>query len=216
MCRVRFTEPPRQIYPSTFAYSLARLLLPRAIRKASGRVEETTEVLDPGTRIMKDRALTFAHPASRVPCRHPGNSFSSLLLDFTLVRLLGALGGPLRRVVALYVVLGKSLWTLVSQLVFKFADGLGWLSAPPRNPVLRSVGRGIISIRRWHYWLGKCPDQSTSLTHAFREYYPSCYQHSSDSEVVLAQLGSCCIQPSGDRSRPSGRRTMPPSRRQGA
>ena len=114
---------------------------------------------------MKDRALSFAHPASRVPCKQ-GHFTSSLLLDFTLVRLLGALGGPLRRVVALYVVLGKSLWTLVSQLVFKFADGLGWLSAPPRNPVLRGVGRGIISVRRWHYTIGEARRPANLFTHA--------------------------------------------------
>lgn len=117
---------------------------------------------------MKDRGLNFAHPASRVPCKQA--HFSSLLLDFTLVRLLGALGGPLRRVVALYVVLGKSLWTLVSQLVFKFADGIGWLSAPPRNPVLRGVGRGIISVRRWHYTVGEAADPSISLTHASGQF----------------------------------------------
>ncbi|CAL5228372.1 g11492 [Coccomyxa viridis] len=100
---------------------------------------------------MKGKALGFPHSAGRVASCTKQPNFSSLLLDFTLVRLLGALSGPLRRVVALYVVLGRSLWTLVGQLVFKVADGVGWLSAPPRSPVLRSVGRGIITVRRWHY-----------------------------------------------------------------
>ena len=121
---------------------------------------------------MKGKALGFPYGAGRVSCTKQPN-FSSLLLDFTLVRLLGALGGPLRRVVALYVVLGRSLWTLVGQLVFKVADGVGWLSAPPRSPALRSVGRGIITVRRWHYTIGEPRDHGTSLTHALRAYYPS-------------------------------------------
>ncbi len=123
---------------------------------------------------MKGKALGFPHGAGRVPSCTKQPNFSSLLLDFTLVRLLGAFSGPLRRVVALYVVLGRSLWTLVGQLVFKVADGVGWLSAPPRSPVLRSVGRGIITVRRWHYTIGEPRDLSTSLTHASRAYYPAC------------------------------------------
>jgi hypothetical protein len=63
----------------------------------------------------------------------------------------------LRRVIALYVLLGRSLWTLVSQLLFKTVNGFGWLSAPPRSPVLR-IGRGIITVRRWHYTIGTAPD----------------------------------------------------------
>ena len=117
---------------------------------------------------MKGKALGFPHSAGRVASCTKQPNFSALLLDFTLVRLLGALSGPLRRVVALYVVLGRSLWTLVGQLVFKVADGVGWLSAPPRSPALRSVGRGIITVRRWHYTIGECRDAGISLTHVSR------------------------------------------------
>ena len=160
---------------------------------------------------MKDRGLSFANPASRVPCKQ-GHFTSSLLLDFTLVRLLGALGGPLRRVVALYVVLGRSLWTLVSQLVFKFADGLGWLSAPPRNPVLRGVGRGIISVRRWHYTIGKARRPGQPVHSRLGLRYPSCLQAVSELDLYPVQRASCFIQPSAEPSTPSRRPMMRPFR----
>ena len=118
----------------------------------------------------KDRGLSFVRPG-RVPCKDA--HFTSLLLDYTLSAagggFLGTLGGSLRRVLALYVLLGRSLWTLVSQLLFKTVDGFGWLSAPPRSPLLR-IGRGIITVRRWHYTIGRAPSPA-SLTHALA-YYP--------------------------------------------
>lgn len=106
---------------------------------------------------MKALALGFTpHRANRVaPCKQA--NLAQLLLDLTLVRLLGALGQPLRRAIAWQLILGKSLWTLLADIVYRFSDGIGWLSAPPRDPLLRSVGRGIISVRRWHYTLGEAP-----------------------------------------------------------
>lgn len=101
------------------------------------------------------KALGFTpHPANRVaPCKQA--NLAQLLLDLTAVRVLGALGQPLRRAIAFQLLVGKSLWTLLADILFRFSDGIGWLSAPPRDPVLRGVGRGIISVRRWHYTLGE-------------------------------------------------------------
>ena len=103
---------------------------------------------------MKAIAYGFTHPANRVaPCKQA--NLAQLLLDVTLIRVLGVLGQPLRRLIALQLLLGKSVWTLLTDVLFRFSDGIGWLSAPPRDPFLRSVGRGIISVRRWHYTLGE-------------------------------------------------------------
>ncbi|BDA48233.1 Triacylglycerol lipase SDP1 [Coccomyxa sp. Obi] len=101
---------------------------------------------------MKAIAYGFTHPANRVaPCKQA--NLAQLLLDLTLIRVLGVLGQPLRRLIALQLLLGKSVWTLLTDVLYRFSDGIGWLSAPPRDPLLRSVGRGIISVRRWHYTL---------------------------------------------------------------
>ena len=103
--------------------------------------------------MVKGRNLGFpAGQPGRVPCRQ-GN-VAQLLLDVSVVRAVGELVGPLRRLVALNLLLGRSLWTLVSDLLYKLTDAVGWLSAPPRNPLLRSLGQGLFSVRRWHYTLG--------------------------------------------------------------
>ena len=110
----------------------------------------------PRQMVLKGRNLGFpAGQTGRVPCRQ-GN-VAQLLLDVSLVKALGELVGPVRRLVALNLLLGRSLWTLISDLLYKLTDVVGWLSAPPRNPLLRSVGQGVFSVRRWHYTLGACP-----------------------------------------------------------
>jgi hypothetical protein len=124
---------------------------------------------------MKRAALSsLVHPANRVaPCKQ-GN-LSQFLLDLTVFRALTAFGLPLRRLIAFYLLLGKSVWTLLADVLFKFADGIGWLSAPPRDPLLRSLGRGIISIRRWHYTLGEFSFLSRHC--AFHASLPSLLLH---------------------------------------
>lgn len=105
---------------------------------------------------MKGKNLGFpAGQPGRVPCRQ-GN-VAQLLLDVSVVRAVGELVGPLRRLVALNVLLGRSLWTLVQDLCRALWGALGWAWAPPRDPVLRSLGQRVFVVRRWHYGLGAAP-----------------------------------------------------------
>ena len=111
---------------------------------------------------MKPNVQGFtAHAAQRVPCRQ-GN-VGQLLVDLTVSRAVGSLAQPLRRLVALNLLLGKSAWTVLLEVLAKVLDGLGWLHSAPRSRVLRGLGQGVVTVRRYHLAVGNAAAANRGL-----------------------------------------------------
>jgi hypothetical protein len=90
-------------------------------------------------------------PASRLPCSVP-----ELLLGVTVTQLQEALRSlvvPLGRLIRLNLLLGRSLRTIVLDVVQKLAGAVGWIGSPPRHRLFRGPG-GVFTLRRWHYAAG--------------------------------------------------------------
>lgn len=92
-----------------------------------------------------------------MPCRagHQGDRLTKLLFELTIWRGLLALGEPFRKLVALYLFFGRSIWTAGSDLLRLVWRVVGWLSAPPRGAFWRQLGQGFVELKRWHLTLGE-------------------------------------------------------------
>lgn len=110
------------------------------------------------TRVMKRPPMALSGPAGRVPCRGltTWDRFNSILLDVAIWRGVLALGEPVRRLLALLFFLCRSSFTVAGDVKRVLWQALGWLSAPPRTPLLRKLGYGFIGARRWHFAVGAC------------------------------------------------------------
>ena len=77
-----------------------------------------------------------------------------LLLDLALWRIISSLGAPFGRILAVFLFLGRSFSTIVSELQRSILSVVGWLSAPPSLPLLRHLGQSFLHTRRWHFGAG--------------------------------------------------------------
>ena len=77
-----------------------------------------------------------------------------LLLDVAFWNVLGSLGAPFRRFLALLLFMGRSFSTIVTELQRWVLSTVGWLSAPPSLPILRHLGQSFLHTRRWHFGAG--------------------------------------------------------------
>eukprot|EP00887_Chlorella_sp_A99_P001278 scaffold14.g1278.t1 len=94
------------------------------------------------------RAAALARPSA------PGFSFTKLLIDVTLARLVLAattLIAPFRGLVALQLFLGRSCHQLTRDLLRWLLRTVGWLAATPQSRLLRRPGGALLDVRRWHY-----------------------------------------------------------------
>jgi hypothetical protein len=104
---------------------------------------------------MKPASGPLRKPAALPPC--PKYSLTQLLVHFTFARillLLGSLVTPFKGWLSWNLLLGRSLWQLARDLERLIVRLLGWLIAPPRHPWLRSLGGGVLHLRRWHLAAG--------------------------------------------------------------
>ena len=84
-------------------------------------------------------------------------------------RILSGLGGSVRRVLAVLLMLGKNVVTLVEELQRWILASLGWLSAPPTSKMLRHLGTSFLHTRRWQFGAGKL--YSPVLWFSYLSYY---------------------------------------------
>jgi hypothetical protein len=97
------------------------------------------------------RALTNA---TKGPARF---TLTKLLLDLTLARILLTLTSlltPFRGLLAWNLFLGRSCWQVARDVQRVLVRLVGWLSARPRSSALRSLGIGLVDVRRWHIAAG--------------------------------------------------------------
>ena len=95
-------------------------------------------------------------PAALPPCNDL--SITRLLINITFARILLLLGGlftPFRGWLSWNLLLGRSLWQLARDIERLLVRLIGWLAAPPRHPWLRSLGTGVLNVRRWHLAAGE-------------------------------------------------------------
>ena len=136
---------------------------------------------------MKQPLMPFQGPTARVPCRglSMGDKFNSILLDVAIWRGLLALGEPFRRLLTVLLFLARSSITLAGDAKRVLWQGLGWLSAPPRTPLFRSLGYGFVGARRWHFAVGEYVLPHVQLWAATQ----ACLARSATSVCVL--MGLC-------------------------
>ncbi|KAK9804424.1 hypothetical protein WJX72_011952 [[Myrmecia] bisecta] len=96
--------------------------------------------------IMNFRSMNEANS----PLSATGVSTTSALLDLSLLRVLVTLSVPFRKLLALNIFIGRAPLQILRYVL----HWIGWLSAPPRNPLLRHLGTDFLQTRRWHYGLG--------------------------------------------------------------
>lgn len=66
---------------------------------------------------------------------------------------------PFRRLLALQLFFGRSVYTLGKDCQRSLWGIAGWLSAAPRSRRLRNLSRGYFRVRRWHSIVGMYPGQ---------------------------------------------------------
>nr|ARQ20718.1 sugar-dependent 1 tag lipase [Lobosphaera incisa] len=86
-------------------------------------------------------------PVCRTSSGLPG---ATALLDLTLVRLVATLSVPFRKLLAFNLFIGRAPLQILRYALY----WIGWLSAPPRTPLLRHLGTDFLQTRRWHFGLG--------------------------------------------------------------
>ncbi len=81
---------------------------------------------------------------------------STASAQLVLWRILLVFSQPLRRLLALQLFFGRSVYTVFVDFQRSLWGILGWFSAPPRILRLRKLSRGYFRVRRWHGIVGKC------------------------------------------------------------
>ena len=80
---------------------------------------------------------------------------SAFSVHNTLWRILFVLSQPFRRLLALQLFFGRSVYTVFVDFQRSLWGILGWFSAPPRTVRLRKLSRGYFRVRRWHGIVGE-------------------------------------------------------------
>ena len=99
-----------------------------------------------------ESGLLATRRAAPLACQSQGG-LTQVLLDLTLWDTLSVvLGKPLQRIVAYCVFTGRSILQLAVDVRRMLWRTVGWMSAPPRSPVLRDFG---LRLARWQLCSGQ-------------------------------------------------------------